>query len=124
MFAGFVARMEDTRLPKCVMFGELVGGAGCVGKGGQEKAWMGCSPDDLRVFGINADPRTTAAQDMVRGNGASGTRRGRFHSKIDRCRVSQGWTAACSCMPERDGNGQGEDSPKQAGCAGSLALVD
>ena len=34
-FAGFVARMEDTRLPKCVMFGELVGGAGCVGS--QEK---------------------------------------------------------------------------------------
>ena len=31
LFAGFVARMEDTRLPKCVMFGEIVGGAGCVG---------------------------------------------------------------------------------------------
>ena len=31
LFAGSVARMEDTRLPKCVMFGELVGGAGCVG---------------------------------------------------------------------------------------------
>ncbi|CAM9603594.1 unnamed protein product [Ascophyllum nodosum] len=30
LFAGYVARMEDTRLPKCVMFGELVGGAGCV----------------------------------------------------------------------------------------------
>ena len=38
MFAGFVARMEDTRLPKCVMFGELVGDAGCVG--GQEKKWV------------------------------------------------------------------------------------
>ena len=25
LFAGFVARMEDTRLPKCVVFGELVG---------------------------------------------------------------------------------------------------
>ena len=25
LFAGFVARMEDTRLPKCVMFGKLVG---------------------------------------------------------------------------------------------------
>ena len=25
LFAGFVARMEDTRLPKCVMFGEIVG---------------------------------------------------------------------------------------------------
>ena len=45
MFAGFVARMEDTRLPKCVMFGEMVGGAGCVG--GQEKEWMGCFLNDL-----------------------------------------------------------------------------
>ena len=35
LFAGLVARMEDTRLPKCVMFRELVGGAGCVG--GEEK---------------------------------------------------------------------------------------
>ena len=61
LFAGFVARMEDTRLPKCVMFGEMVGGAGCVG--GQEKEWMGCFLDDLRAFGINADRWTTAAQD-------------------------------------------------------------
>ena len=61
LFAGFVARMEDTRLPKCVMFGELVGGAGCVG--GQEKEWMGCFLDDLRASGINADRWTTAAQD-------------------------------------------------------------
>ena len=61
LFAGFVARMEETRLPKCVMFGELVGGAGCVG--GQEKEWMECFLDDLRVFGINADQWTTAAQD-------------------------------------------------------------
>ena len=30
LFAGFVARMEDTRLPKCVVFGDLVG-ADCVG---------------------------------------------------------------------------------------------
>ena len=53
LFAGFVARMEDTRLPKCVVFGEIVGGAGCVG--GLEKEWMGCFLDDLRAFGINAD---------------------------------------------------------------------
>ena len=31
LFAGFVVRMEDTRLPKCVMFGEMERGAGCVG---------------------------------------------------------------------------------------------
>ena len=35
LFAGFVARMQDMRLPKCLMFGKLVGGAGCVGS--QEK---------------------------------------------------------------------------------------
>ena len=52
--------MEDTRLPKCVMFGEMVRGAGCVGR--QEKEWMGCFLDDLRAFGINADQWTTAAQ--------------------------------------------------------------
>ena len=49
------------RLLKCVNFGELVGGAGCVG--GQEKEWVGCFLDDLRAFGINADQWTTAAQD-------------------------------------------------------------
>ena len=43
------------------MFGELVGGTGCVG--GQEKEWVGCLLDDLRVFDINANQWTTAAQD-------------------------------------------------------------
>ena len=61
LFAVLVARMEDTRLLKCVVFGEVVGGAGCVG--GQGKEWMGCFLDDLRAFGINADQGTTAAQD-------------------------------------------------------------
>ena len=61
LFAGFVARMKDTRLPKCVMFGEMVGGASCVA--GQEKEWMGCFLDNLRAFDINADQWTTAAQD-------------------------------------------------------------
>ncbi|CAN0347479.1 unnamed protein product [Ascophyllum nodosum] len=53
--------MEDTRLPKCVMFAEVMTGAGCVG--GQEKECMGCFLDDLRTFGINADQWTTTAQD-------------------------------------------------------------
>ena len=53
LFARFVAHMEDMRLPKCVMFRELVEGAGCVG--GQEKEWMECFLGDLRAFGFNAD---------------------------------------------------------------------
>ena len=35
LLAGFLAPMEDTILLKCVMFGEVVGGASCVG--GQKK---------------------------------------------------------------------------------------
>ena len=35
LLVGFVARMENTRLPKSLLFGELMGGAGYVG--GQEK---------------------------------------------------------------------------------------
>ena len=61
LFAGFVACMEDTRLPKCVIFEELVGGVGCVR--GQEQERMGCFLDDFRASGINADQWTTAAQD-------------------------------------------------------------
>ena len=63
LFARFVVRMEDTRLLKCLMFRELVGGAGCVGGVGERQEWMGCFLDDLNAFGINADQWTTAAQD-------------------------------------------------------------
>ena len=72
---------------------------------------MGCFLDDLRAFGINADQWTTAAQDEGEWRRTGGT----FHGEMDRCRESQGWTMACSGMPERDGKGQGEGGPKQAG---------
>ena len=111
MFAGFMARMEDTKLPKCVMFGELVGGAGCVG--GQQKEWMGCLLDDFRALGINADQWTTAAQDEGEWHTPAEQGAGRFMA--DRCRESLGWTTAYSSMFERGGKDQGEDSPEQAG---------
>ena len=59
LFAEFVARMEDTRLLECLIFGELVGGTGC--EGGQEKDWMGYFPVDLRAYGISADLWTITA---------------------------------------------------------------
>ena len=48
LFAGFVARMEDTRLSECVMFGELMGGAGCVER--VEKIVDGVSPERPQSF--------------------------------------------------------------------------
>ena len=73
--------MEGTRLPKCMMFGEMIGGADCVG--GQEKDWMGCFLVDLGAFGINADQWTTTAQDEAEWRNKGGTVQGG-------CRSSQG----------------------------------
>ena len=112
VFAGFVARMEDARLPKCLIFGELVGGAGCVGR--QGKKWMGCFLDDLKSFRYQRQP----VYDSSQGRGGmaqdGGTRCVTFHGENDRCRESQGWTAVCSSTPERDRKDQGGHSPKQA----------
>ena len=44
-----------------------------------------------------------------------GTRCGTFHSDMNRCGESQGWTMTCSSMPNHDRKGQGEDSPEQSG---------
>ena len=120
LLAEFVARMEDTRLPKCMAFGGLVRGAGCVG--GQEKEWMRGLLDDLRAFGINADHWTTAVrrdEEECHKTAEKGAER-LFHDEIDRCRESQGWSTACSSVPKRDGKDQGEDSSKQA-CSCCLA---
>ena len=109
LFAGFVARLECTILPKWVMFGELVRG--------QENEWMmmGCLLDDLRAFDIKADQWDDCSPGRGEMAQAGGTRGGTFHSEMDRCRECRGWTTACSSMPERDGKDQGEDNPKQAG---------
>ena len=48
LFAGSVVRMEDTRLPKCVMIEELVEGADCVGGAG--KIVDGVSPGRPQMF--------------------------------------------------------------------------
>ena len=85
------------RLPKCVMFGELlVGGADCAG--GEEKEWMAYLLDDLRAFDINADQWTNAAQGEGEWRKMAEKGGGGLHGEIDQCRESQGWTTACSSM--------------------------
>ena len=122
MFAGFVARMEDTRLPKCVMFGELVGGAGCVG--GQEKEWMVCFLDDLRAFGINADQWTTAVQDKGEWRRTAERGAGHFMAKwIAAEKARAGLRHAVVC-PNVTGRSKERIAQSNGACAGSLALVD
>ena len=97
----FVARMKDTRLPKCVMFGEMVGGHGLCGRPG--KRVDGVFPGRSQSFRYQRRP----VDDCSPGRGGmtqlGRTRGGTFHGEMDRCRENQGWTTACSGMPERDG---------------------
>ena len=124
LFAGFVARMEDTRLSKCVMFGEIMGGAGCVGD--QEKEWMGCFLENLRAFGINADQWTTAAQDDEGEWRRSANDQGAEHfmSKwIVAEKTKAGLRHAVVC-PNVTGRAKKGITQSKRARAGSLALVD
>ena len=113
--------MEDTRLPKCVVFGELMGGAGCVE--GQEKEWMGCFLDDLRAFAINVDQWTTAAQDEGEWRKTAKKKGGTFHGEMDHSRESQGWTTACSSMQNVTGGTEERIAQSKRARPGSLAIV-
>ena len=112
---GLVVRIEDSRLTKCVVFGELVGGAGCVK--GQEKEWMGCL-DDLRVFGIDADQWTTAAQDegKWRGTAEQGAK------WIAAAKAWAGLRHAVVC-PNVTGRIKDRIAQSKRASAGSLAIV-
>ena len=114
--------MEDTRLPKCVMFGEMVGGAGCVR--GQEKRWMGCILDDLRAFGINADQLTTAAQDKGEWcrKGEQGAERFMAKSNVEG-KNKVGLRHAVVC-PSVTGRIEKRIAQSKRARAGSLVLVD
>ena len=104
MFAGFVARMENTRVPKGVMFGELVGGAGCVG--GAEIRVDGVSSGRLQGFRHQCWPVDGCSPGRGEMTHDGGTGGGKFPGEMDRCRESQVWTTICRRIPERDGKGQ------------------
>ena len=114
LFAGFVVRMEDTRLPKCVLFGELVGGAGCAES--QRKRVDGIFLGRPQIFRHQRRPVDDCSPDEGEWHRTAEQRAEHFMAKwIAADKVSQGWTTACSRMPDCDGKDQGEDSPKQAG---------
>ena len=54
-FAGFVARIDNERLPKRVICGEVDRGKGC--SGGQQYDWMGCVERDLSLFNLPTEAK-------------------------------------------------------------------
>ena len=64
LFAGFVARMREERLPRRVISGEMLGGKGC--SGGQEWDWMKDPEEVFEAFGIKFEGWHEAAQKVGR----------------------------------------------------------
>ena len=115
--------MEDTRLPKCVMFGEMVRGAGCVG--GQEKGWMGCFLDDLRALGINADQWTTAAaQDEGGWRRTAEQGAEHFMAKWIAAEKTKARLRHAMVCPNVTGRTKKRMAQSKRARAGSLALID
>ena len=114
--------MKDRRLPKCVMFGEMVGGAGCVG--GQEKEWMECFLDDLRAFGINADQWTTAAQDEGEWRRTAEQGAEHFMAKWIAAEITKVGLRHVVVCPNVTGRTKKRIAQSKRARAGSLALVE
>ena len=79
LIAGFVERMGEERLPRRVMFGEMLQGKGY--SGGQEWDWIKDLEEELKVFGINFEGgggRTEGRQMVPTGR----RRGGGFHTEI------------------------------------------
>ena len=112
----------DTRRLKCVMFGELVGAAGCVR--GQGKELMGCFLDDLRAIGINTDQWTTVAQDEGEWRRTVDQGAEHFMAKlIAAAKAKAGIRHAVVC-PNATGRTKERIAQSKRARAGSLALID
>ena len=114
--------MENTRLPKCGMFRELVGGADCVGD--QEKEWMGCFLDVFRAFGINADQWKTAAQDEREWRRTAEQGAEHFMAKLIAAEKAKAGLRHAVVCPNVTGRTKERIAQSKRARAGSLALVD
>ena len=92
--------------------------------GGKEKEWMGVLPGQLQSFRHQSRPADNCSPGRGEMVQSGGTRGGTFHGEINRCRENQGWTTACSRMPEVTGKTKERIAQSKRARASSLALVD
>ena len=121
LFAGFVARMEDTRLPKCVMFGEMVGGGLCGGPGKRVHGVFPGRPQSFRHQRRPVDDCSPGRGGMAQ-NGR--TRGGTFRGKMGRCRKTKARLRHAVVCPNVTGRTKERIAQSKRARAGSLALVD
>ena len=92
--------------------------------GGQEKEWMGCFLDDLRVFGINADQWTTAARDEGEWRRTAEQGAENFMAKWIVAEEARAGLRHAVVCPNVTGRIKERIAQSKRAHAGSLALVD
>ena len=124
LFAVFVARAEATRLPKCVTFGELVVGAGCVGGAG--KRVDGVFPGRPQSFRYQRRPVDDCSSGRERMAQYGGTRREaeRFMAKCIAAEKARAGLRPAVVCPNVTGRTKERIAQSKRARAGSLAIVD
>ena len=116
----FVARMEDTRLPKCVMF---LGGGGLTVWGARKKSGCCCSGVFLgRPQSFRHQRRPV--DDCSPGRGGMAQNSGTFYGEMDRCRESQAELRHVVVCSNVTGRTKERITQSKRARAGSLTLVD
>ena len=92
--------------------------------GGPEKERMGCFPDDLRAFGINADQWTTAAQDEGEWRRTADQGAEHFMAKCIAAEKNKAGLRHTVVCPHVTGRNKERIVQSKRARAGLLALVD
>ena len=114
--------MEDTRLPETVMFGELMGGAGCVG--GQEKNGWGVSWTMPELSVSAPTSGRTAAQDEGGWHKTAEQGAERFMAKWIAARKARAGLRHAVVCPNVTGRTKDRIAQGKRVRAGSLAIVE
>ena len=116
------ARMEDTRLPKSVMFGELVGGRGLREGPGKsvDGVFLG-RPQSVRHQRRLVDDCSPGRGGMAQDGG---TRGGTCYGEMDRCKRARAGLLRAVVCPNVTGKTKERIAQSKRARAGSLAIVD
>ena len=120
--AGFVARMENLRLPRCVMFVELVGGAGCVGGAG--KRVDGVSPGRFQRFWYQRRPVDDCSPDEREWRKTTEQGTESFTAKWIAAEKARARLRHAVVYPNVTGRTKERIAESKNYCAVSLAIVD
>ena len=121
LFVGFAACMEDTRLPKCVMFGEVRRGTAVSGAGNRSDGVFRGRPQSFPHQRRPVDDCSPGRGEMVQDGG---TRDGTFHGEMDTAEKGRAGLQHAVVYPNVTGMTKERKDQSKRTRARSLARLD